>query len=88
MTRHRQKDGQYIDIAKMADNHLLNTIRMMRMVADKGFIARSGGGHDADEMWCEEDHLQDEEALDYMGFANYIKELSKRGLEEKDDDQT
>ena len=42
----------------------------------------SGGGHDADEMWCEEDHLQDKETLDYMGFSNYINEFSKRGLEE------
>jgi len=33
-------------------------------------------------MWCEEDHLQDKEALDYMGFSNYINEFSKRGLEE------
>ena len=46
---------------------------------------RDGGeeaGYDADEMWCEEDHLQDKEALDYMGFSNYINEFSKRGLEE------
>jgi hypothetical protein len=78
MRVHITKDGTAIKLCDMSDSHLAATIRMMERNAKKGIVVNRGGGACPEEFWYDEKHLQGEEALEFMGFADYVKERDRR----------
>lgn len=71
------KNGEQIEISKMTDTHLINTIKMIERNAKNGI--EIGGGNDPDDFWY--DVLYGKEALDYIVEYKYLKkELKKRNL--------
>jgi hypothetical protein len=46
---HETRDGTIIKISEMSDQHLINTIRMIRKRAVAGITLRSGGGSFPDD---------------------------------------
>jgi hypothetical protein len=78
MRVHITKDGTAIKLCDMTDSHLAATIRMMERNAEKGIVVSRGGGSCPEEFWYDEKHLQGEEALEFMGFADYVKERDRR----------
>ena len=77
---HTTRDGVRLPISKMTDSHLLNTIRYQRRRAKEGVECWSGGGVDADDMWCDVETYYDEDALQAMDHDRYLREAKKRKL--------
>ena len=78
MRVHTTKDGAKIKLCDMTDSHLAATIRLMERKAEEGIVVRHGGGSCPDDFWYDEDHLQGEDALEHMGYADYVKERDLR----------
>ena len=78
---HTTRDGARLPISKMTNEHLLNTIRRQLKLAKEGVEVMGGGcGPDPDDMWFVVDTLFDEDALEFMNHAKYLREAKKRGL--------
>ena len=77
---HKMRDGSTIDIADMDNQHLTNTIRILRRIAKEGVTVRYGGGGMFDEPWYDEDTYYDDEALEQLNFKEYMEEANKRGI--------
>lgn len=78
MRIHRTRDGVKIRLCDMTDAHLIATIRLLERKAKKGVVCRSGGGSCAEDIWYDEELLEGEEALSYLGYFDYLKELKRR----------
>lgn len=78
--KHPMKDGSTIEIENMDDNHLINTIQLLRKKAKEGVTFKYGGAGMFDEPWYDEETYFDEEALEHLNFDAYMKEASKRKL--------
>ena len=78
MRVHTTNDGAKIKLCDMTDSHLAATIRLMERKAREGIVVRDGGGSGPDDFWYDEDHLHGKDALEHMGYADYIKERDRR----------
>lgn len=79
-THHTTKDGVKIAIKDLETDHLINIIKWIEKMADKGFTITSGGGcsYDIDTLWFDEDTYKGESAKQYLGYDSYVEELDKR----------
>ena len=77
---HRTRDGRVIPITDMDDNHLANTIRLMRSRIKEGVVVATGGGSCAEDIWYDETTLTGDDAAKYLNLQAYITEATKRGL--------
>jgi hypothetical protein len=64
----------------MSDSHLAATIGRWERLAEEGVRVRSGGGHDSEDMWYDDDVLYGAEALEYLGYADYTAERDRRSF--------
>jgi len=80
MKYHITKKGNKIPISKMDDLHLINTIKYLKKLAEKGIVIRSGGGSTPEDFWYEERIIKGEEALKALNFAEYLCEAKKRKI--------
>ena len=78
MKIHTTKDGTKIKLCDMTDSHLAATIRMIKRKASGGITVRMGGGSCPDDYWYDEDTLYGDEALEELGYSDYIKERDRR----------
>ena len=78
MRTHTTKDGKRIKLRDMTDSHLTATIRLFERRAKEGVTIRSGGGNCAEDMWYDEDTLYGDDALEELGYADYVKERDRR----------
>lgn len=78
--KHTTKDGRVLKLSEMGNQHLINTINLIKRKAAKGFTVRYGGGSVPDDFWYDEDHYQGEAAEEYLNLSAYMAELNKRGL--------
>lgn len=78
MRTHTTKDGKKIKLRDMTDSHLAATIRLFERRAKEGVTVRMGGGSCAEDIWYDEDTLYDDEALEQLGYSDYIKERNRR----------
>ena len=78
MKIHTTKDGTKIKLCDMTDSHLAATIRLFERRAKEGVTVRMGGGSCAEDMWYDEDTLYGDEALEELGYSDYIKERDRR----------
>jgi hypothetical protein len=78
MIQHTRKDGTKIKLCDMSDSHLTATIRLMKRKAEEGIVVMDGGGSCEDDFWYEEYRLRGKDALDYMGYVDYVEELERR----------
>ena len=79
MKVHITKDGKKIKLCDMTDSHLAATISLFERLAKEGVTVRIGGGGScAEDMWYDEYTLYGEEALERLGYANYVKERDRR----------
>ena len=78
MRIHTTKDGAKIKLCDMTDSHLAATIRMMERKASEGIIVRTGSGLCPDDFCYDENCFYGETALEYMGYADYVKERDDR----------
>ena len=75
---HKTRNGEFILLSEMTDNHLLNTIKMMQRIAKEGKIII----YKNNDIWdnYEEEIYDSEEMLNCMRYDLYINEAEKRGL--------
>jgi hypothetical protein len=79
MKTHKTRNGKFIPISKLEDDHLLNIIRFYQRKAKEGLLVcyRSPSLHDSFD-----DHFFDivygEEALENLGYYFYVEEAEKR----------
>ena len=78
MRIHTTKDGTKVKLRDMTDSHLAATIRLFERRAKEGVTVRMGGGSCAEDMWYDEDTLYGDEALERLGYADYVKERDRR----------
>ena len=78
MEIHTTREGKKIRLRDMTDSHLAATIRLFERRAKDGVTVRMGGGSCAEDIWYDEDTLSGEEALDRLGYADYVKERDRR----------
>jgi hypothetical protein len=73
------QNGEAIPIECLNDSHLDNIINMIEKKAKEGMLFQSGGGHDALDMWYEEDVIYGQDVYDYYGiYEELIEERNKR----------
>jgi hypothetical protein len=79
---HKTKDGTKMLISEMDNNHLLNTIRMLKKMAKEGITIKYGGGDSgcSDGYYYEEEELTGKEAKKHLNYKAYKQEAIKRGL--------
>jgi len=82
MKVHTTKDGTKIKLCDMTDDHLQSTISLFERRAKAGITIRMGGGSCAEDMWYDEDTLYGDEALEQLGYADYVKERNRRSFDE------
>lgn len=82
MKYHTTKNGEKILISDMDNNHLINTMNMLKKIAEEGLDVGYGGGNTWDDFWYNEETVTGEEALDYLNFRFYKEELDKRQKQE------
>lgn len=75
---HRTRDGKELKISEMTDEHLKNTILLLKRKAEEGIYVLIGGGVDSEDIWFDQDFVSGEEALEAMGYKHYAKEYSRR----------
>ena len=78
MRIHTTKDGTKIKLCDMTDSHLAATIRLLERKASEGITVCMGGGSCPDEFWYDEERLYGEDALEHMGYDDYVKERDRR----------
>jgi len=78
MKVHTTKDGKKIRLCDMTDDHLSATIRLFERRAEEGVTVRMGGGCCAEDIWYDEDTLYGDDALEQLGYADYVKERDCR----------
>lgn len=78
MRIHTTKDGTKIKLRDMTDSHLAATIRLLERKASEGITVCMGGGSCPDEFWYDEYRLEGKDALEHLGYADYIKERDRR----------
>jgi hypothetical protein len=78
MKVHTTKDGKKIKLCNMTDDHLQATISLLERKAEEGVTVRMGGGSCAEDMWYDEDTLYGNEALERLGYVEYVKERNRR----------
>ena len=79
MRVHTTKDGAKIKLCDMTDSHLAATIRLMERKAEEGIVVCCyGSGSCAEDIWYDEDHMQGKDALEHMGYTDYVKERNRR----------
>lgn len=62
----------------MSDSHLANTTRLIETRAREGVKVQAGGGNHAEGMWYDEYTLFGQEALEHLGYADYVDERERR----------
>ena len=78
MKMHTTKDGRKIRLQDMTDAHLSATISLFERRAEKGIAVTTGGGYCAEDIWFDEEVVFGEEALEHLGYADYVKERDRR----------
>ena len=80
--KHKTRLGTVIEISKMSDTHLINTIKMIQRKANDGILIRHGSGDamTGHDMYYDEDRIFGEAALKAMNYQYYFDELANRGL--------
>ena len=78
MKIHTTREGKKIRLRDMTDSHLAATIGLFERRAKDGVTVRMGGGSCAEDIWYDEETLYGEEALDLLGYADYVKERDRR----------
>ena len=78
MRVHTTKDGTKIKLCDMTDSHLAATIRLMERKAREGIVVIDGGGSGPDDFWYDEDLLHGNDALEHMGYYDYVAERDRR----------
>ena len=74
------KDGDEIAYKDLDDNHLLNIIKLINKKAIEGCTICSGGGHDPDEMWYDEETIYGEDVKQYFHLNDLMREAKKRNV--------
>ena len=79
MKVHTTKEGIEIKLCDMTDSHLSATIRLMERKAKEGVVVCCGGGRACrEDHWYDETCLYGRDALEHMGYADYVKERDRR----------
>jgi len=74
------KQGDFIPYKKLEDSHLLNILKWIEKRAKEGMTLQYGGGHDAEDMWYEEEEIEGKEVLERYDYKGLVKEAKKRSL--------
>jgi len=77
---HYCKDGTGLFLEDMTETHLENTIMRIQRLSKSGITLMNGGGHFAEDMYYDEEHLLGDEVKEHMGWSNYIEERHRRNL--------
>jgi len=78
MKYHTTKRGTKIKLSDLEVSHLKNIMRWMELKAKSGLTIRSGGGHDSEDMYYDEETYYGEDALRELNYYDYKKELNHR----------
>lgn len=79
---HTTRDGERVLISDMTDEHLKNTISLLRKKAKAGvkIVYTSGDLSDADSLYYDEYFIYGQKVLKHFNYKAYIKEAKKRKL--------
>ena len=78
---HKTKEGKKILISEMDDNHLLNTIALIKRMAKEGITFRSGSiNFGYNDCYYDEEILFGKDAKEHLNYKRYKQEAKKRGL--------
>lgn len=72
------QNGDILDLKDMSESHIKNCIKYIQKKIDSG-VHLVGGGHDADDMWCDEEEYDKEEIAEMKReIRSFEKELKRR----------
>lgn len=78
MKYHTTREGKKIKLKDLDLDHLKNIINYIEKKAEEGVLIRCGGGSTPEDFWYDEDLIIGDEALVYLNYKVYKKELKRR----------
>ena len=76
-------NGEEIEISKMDNRHLINSIKMVQRFAKDGMVIQSGScGSDLGDMWYDEFTIKGKEVYEHFGksYKWLLEEANNRNI--------